>query len=629
MQIIKLVIVMCVLLTAPLAVAQLTSDYDAQVKQGRQQQRAAQYNDALQTFATGYRHARASNDKQWAGKFLFYQGNTYLMQAETAPGSEKRALAQRAIEIFKQVVYQQPESGASKLKLAHAYEFAGDDANADGWYLLALAQNDQKQVLYRLRYAEFLAPTRPKEAIKQLNLVLQAQPNNAAAHKQLMQIYSAPKYAGKLERYLLEQIKMGQVLRAQDTALEALANPDWPARFKPGLMSVVAKALARQYIAPRAYQRSEPARKLQQIATLEPQLSVCISELNATMRATRAIDYQWWVKTRDRKTAISNLMRARAKYYDQENRPELARNLYQDAARLASKSDPSAVKDLVNFYSKRGDLSGINQVAKNYEFALFEGKGQAYKKGDVEAIYDYHRTLASIYSFQAEKTGDWGSESKANSAAFQLKHAYATAKRSEKIVPDTRLVTNLAKSYEVTGKVGKANNVRLDAAEMYNSKGNANAAGEVLKTVNVKKLNNRTRARYNRVITNPAIINPGLKSGANPQTNRVDLNKARDTVIKSKQGLNGIKHTNTAAPVSSYNSSKTVNKPTLPAKSTTLKSATTNLKTGARATSLKKTSSSTVKTQSKTIKSSSQKLYQTQPIELKKSTSREGDDKRG
>lgn len=516
--------------------ADVLTSFDLKSRLGKQQQQNGKYREAHRIFQEGYREARVGRDVEWMSKFLFYQGNTYLLEAEQNKSiANTQALAQRAAKVYQQVVRQRPESGSAKVNLARALALSGEDIKADTWYQKAIALNDKKQVLFRIQYADYLAQRSPKKAVRQLRIVLKDQPDNLTAHKRLLKFYSTPGYARSLKKYLIEQVNAGQALRAQDAVLQAMLKPELSDKDKLDLMPVLALSLSKQHSSANDYVKSAATDKLTQVWKLRPALRRCIKELNDTMISRRVIDYVWWSANPERKKAISQLLRARARYYDQNKQPKLASGLYNEAAKLVGDKDPTAVRELVDFYSKRGDLEGINKVSKDFRYPLFRGKVQAYQKGDIDEIYNYHRTLASIYSFQAKKTGDWGSMRKSDSATFQLQRAYSTANRSKKIVPDTRLVNNLATSYEAKGNTEQANDVRINAAEMYTAKGNTVAADRVLQTVKVDRLNNVALQRYNTIKVNPQIADPNKKKIV-PAV--ILPNKVQPKLITPKENLN-------------------------------------------------------------------------------------------
>lgn len=486
-----------------------SSRFELIAKQGQQQLKVEQFNDAQQLFKRGYSIARKAGDEEWNARFLFYLGNAYLVEANkdsTLDSVAENKLAKNAADVYRRVVKLRPESGSAKVNLARALALMGDIKGADLWYQQAIAKNDQKQLQFRQQYAAFLTKHNPKEAVEQLRAIILEQPKNIKAHRMLMQLFESPKYVAQLPKYLSEQVKIGEVLRAQNVAIRFLLDPSLSSRIYNDLVIVLATSLAQQHIDPKEFAQSDTAVALKQIAEAQPHLGDCMQELSLTLSKGRATKYQWWTENTRRSSALSALLRSVAEYYDQADQPQRAELVYRQAVELRGARDPKAITDLVGFYSKRGNLAKINEISKTYEFQLFERKGQAYSSGNVEAIYDYHRTLASIYSFQASKTGDWGSSSKVNSAAFQLERAYSTAQKSKKIIPDVNLVNDLAASFEAKGKNTRANAVRLDSAANYKFIGNATAATAVLGTVKQSNLSTVQRQQYLRVKTTP--VNP-------------------------------------------------------------------------------------------------------------------------
>lgn len=472
---------------------------ETMAKGGQSALRAGDYDLARESFRAGQQQARAADDQDWSAKFLFYRGNVNLIEA-SANGAAVPALAKRAARNYQSVLEIRPDSGAAMVNLARALTLLGNDPEAKAWYERAIDLKDKNEVLYRKQYAEFLEQRDPAEAAKQLRRVVKAQPGNIKAHRQLVQAYMDPKYAARLPEYLHKEVQKGEVLRAQNAALKALADPEWPAGHKDELMRVVGASLAGQHIRPEEFTDSETAAALRRIAAADATLRASIEELFATMSSrARRVDYRWWTANAKRTATLSQLLRSLARSSAQSGQARRAEALYNNAVKLEGANDPTALRDLVDFYSERGDIAKINKVSSTYEFELFRRKGEAYARRDEQAIYDYHRTLASIYANQATRTGDWGSPDDATSAAFQLEHAYKTSQRSTSITPDPQLVDHLAQSYEATRSKNAANNIRLEAAKMYERNGDNAAAAKVLKPVDATLLRAPARVEYERL----------------------------------------------------------------------------------------------------------------------------------
>lgn len=477
--------------------------------------RAGDYETARTLFREGLERARESNNDEWIAKFSFYNGNVDLVEASSKDAANPN-LASQAANNYRNVLALRPKSGSAMVNLARALTLLGEDEEADAWYRSAIKSGGNKEVLYRKQYAEYLEQRNPEEAASQLRAVIAAEPKSANTHRQLVQTYMDPKFASRLPEYLQQQVQNGDVLRAQGAALEALRNPDWAIEYKDDLMTVLGASLAGQHITPTEFAGSDTAVMLRTIAVMNPTLRRCIGELIETMsNGERPNRYTWWTADATRTSTISQLLRSQAQSSAQSGDDERAETLYNDAVKLKGANGPKALLDLVEFYSERGDTGKIHAISKKYENQLFSGKAAAYQRGDDREIYSFHRTLASIYANQAMQTGDWGSRGNVTSAAFQLEHAYRTAKRSGSITPDTLLVDQLARSYEATRGENAGNIIRLDAASIYANAGDAAAATKVLRPINADSLSDDQRLNYQRLYN---IENANLQNPVRPES---------------------------------------------------------------------------------------------------------------
>lgn len=483
--------------------AEPVSGADALAKQGQSALRAGDYDAARTAFTKGLREARAADDDTWQARFLFYRGNAHLAQARL---TGERGHARRAARDYHEVRKLRPDSGAAMVNLAGALAELGQDDEARALYEAAIGLGDGKEALYRKQYAQFLESRDRAAATLQYREVVKAQPKSVQAQRQLVRGYRDARQGDELVAYLDELIAHGDVLQAQRAALEALQEPQWPRDAKYSLLRVLGDALAAQYVDTDRFHATDAARTLRAVAQREEDEGVrrCIDELLQTLTSPgEPVAYLSWTSDAARADTLSALLRTMARSSNQAGRADRAEQLYRRAVDVDG-GDPGAVLELVQFYAERGDVARINEISRDHEFPLFEGKGRAYSAGDEAEIYRYHRTLAAIYASQAEVSGDWGSMSKVNSAAFQLEHAYRTAGRVEGITPDAQLVDQLAKSYEASGRGDDAVALRLNAASNYRVAGNDKAAVKVLRPLGERTLDPAMRERYERIMTQPS-----------------------------------------------------------------------------------------------------------------------------
>ncbi len=106
---------------------------------------------------------------------------------------------------------------------------------------------------------------------------------------------------------------------------------------------------------------------------------------------------------------------------------------------------------------------------------LFEGKGEAYAAGDLEAIQRHHTVLGEIYAAE----GIWTSSSPYSNAIFQLRNAIETADRRDvvrQVGPKQqlpKLKELLATGYAKTGNKKAASKAAMAASLAYQAVGDA------------------------------------------------------------------------------------------------------------------------------------------------------------
>ncbi len=124
---------------------------------------------------------------------------------------------------------------------------------------------------------------------------------------------------------------------------------------------------------------------------------------------------------------------------------------------------------------------------------LFEGKAEAYRANDLEAIQRHHTVLGEIYAAKGRWNSDW-----ADNAVFQLSHALDIAERrreSEGLYqPLPGLKARLVDGYEKTGRREKAAVMAIDATQAYLDTDDLNRATAMLKRVPVVPAPEKVRA---------------------------------------------------------------------------------------------------------------------------------------
>jgi tetratricopeptide (TPR) repeat protein len=114
------------------------------------------------------------------------------------------------------------------------------------------------------------------------------------------------------------------------------------------------------------------------------------------------------------------------------------------------------IADLMLLLSDDPSLDVRSNRFRLEENELFEGKGGAYRSGDLVAIQRYHTVLGLVYA----RRGVWSSSSRYRNALFQLEHAVSTAEqragREGRYQPVPSVRAMLADGYARTGQTRAA-----------------------------------------------------------------------------------------------------------------------------------------------------------------------------
>ena len=472
---------------------------------------------ARENFSEGLNAARLAGDKQAETRFLYYDG---LVNQKAGEASGDQADLRNAIQLYQQVLQRKPDSGATLINLAEIHSQLAETNEAERFYRQAIQLNDAKRPVYQTAYAGFLeSQGRNRDARKLYTNLLKQDPFNQVARKALADYYTgADADWGELQSHLWNLVKSGEVDQSIDVALEALANRASSQDSDEGLLTIIAASLSKKVGLAEGFLKSSTAKSLRPFAR-RPTIGNGVQELfdiyrslasfdsmgeNADRRDYEMVELSWWTRgDPDQKTSPRNVMRQLLRTlgdrYSQRTKYVIAEACYEKAITFTpADPDPAAIRDLVNLYAQLGEMDKIKEIADKYEFPLFQGKGQAYRNSELEKIYQYHRTLAQIYGYLAEKTGDWGSSNQSNSAIFQLEHAVEIGTmldRQQGDGPDQHtkhidpgLVDRLATAYAETGSRQRGDDLRLEMAQHYQSVGDERAKVYVLKPVQVEML---------------------------------------------------------------------------------------------------------------------------------------------
>jgi tetratricopeptide (TPR) repeat protein len=475
------------------------------------------YQLAREKFNEGLNAARVTGDQQAETRFLFYDG---LASQKAGEASGDQGNLRDAIDLYQQVLERKPDSGATMVNLAEVHSRLAETNEAERFYRQAIQLDDAQRPVYQTAYAGFLeSQGRNTDARRLYTDLLNQDPFNQVARKALTDYYTGANADwGQLESYLWNLVQGGEIDESIDVALEALANRASSQDSDEGLLTIIAASLSRKVGLAEGFLESSTAKPLRAFSR-RTTIGGGVRELfgiyksladfdNAGESAGRSnyemLDLSWWTRgDPDERTSprsvMRQLLRTLGDRYSQRTKYVIAEVCYEKAITFTPRDpDPAAIRDLVNLYAQLGDMDKIKEIADKYEFPLFQRKGQAYRNSELEKIYQYHRTLAQIYGYLAEKSGDWGNSSKSNSAIFQLEHAMRVGTMLDREQGDGSdqhayhidpgLVDRLATAYAETGSRQKGDDLRLEMGRHYESIGDERAKVYILKPVQVDVL---------------------------------------------------------------------------------------------------------------------------------------------
>ncbi len=446
-----------------------------QAKAGTHRLQIRDFEGAFSIFQVALGKARQGEDRKWEADFLFYLGLTRHQQAiAEAEAAQSDSLLSQAETYYRKALELRPDSGSIMNNLSQLYLRRGKHAEAENLLNRALALKGTRQAFYTQNYASLLvAQGNWKAAEDNYLLTLKSQPKNLDAHRGLVNLYLEFD-RDRLAKYLWDLLDRGELLRAQDSALEALISPDWDAKDKQELLSIAVASLSKQYYDPSQFLETQTARSLSRFAG-DAHIGEGIREIRRLHRASglEPDRFTWWAGRggirHDPKRglwprdAFRSLIRTLGNWYQKQQRNETAEAYYVLSVRLfPGEVDPQASLLLADLYAGSGRLHALKKFLERYAPQLFYGKGEAYRTSQVERIYMYHRTLGIMYGY----IGQWGNSGQPASAIFQLEHALELAPQIGVDV-EPRVIELLATGYEKTNQPASSIRLRLDAARAY------------------------------------------------------------------------------------------------------------------------------------------------------------------
>ncbi|HJX29537.1 MAG TPA: tetratricopeptide repeat protein, partial [Thermoanaerobaculia bacterium] len=447
---------------------------------------ARDYSRAAGTLETALAAARQQKNQNREAEILFYLGLSW----------QKNGSLREAAESYEQALRLRTElrepTAPILNNLAQTYAALGDAPRADALFRKAVESGGRDAAVYQSTYASFLeAQGRRNEAASWYRRAAESDPANVKAHWRAVEAMTA--MGEDLLPYLRCQLAGGQVDLALESALRLLEQGKRPASERSGLLTIVAAALARQLGDPR---ESPAVRRLDALRE-DPAIGPGVQEIQRLLTGDAAASCcDWWnmqlFGAPQATEAYVELLRALGRHAAPE-----AAELYLTRALDAGGPSPSplAFLDLVELYYSTGEIDKLDRLTRQRSPALFDAKGQAYRRSAWSEAYDFHRALGMTYAH----LGRWGDSRQLDSAIFQLEHARTAAARHnqdlrppspercgdslerepEPITIEPGLIALLAESYEKVGRGDDAVRARLDSAEEYAKRGDRPSARRV------------------------------------------------------------------------------------------------------------------------------------------------------
>ncbi len=544
-------------LLAPAGLGQ--QEPEALWREGKAALEAGEFERARELLAAADRSSRGSSTlagvtpaavpKETRAGILFDLALTYQLAAE-ATGD--RPSLKRAAKVYEGVLELKPKSASTHHNLGRVYQRLRRLERAEAHYRKAILAAQADRPFYRRKYADFLKDTRQwPQAVAVYEQIARDSPQDVDTHRILLDRYLDFEANGiaPLMRYLWRLVDRGEVVRAQDAALEALEKGS-PRKLRTELLTVVAASLGRQSVKPSKFLESTTGERLQSLER-DPVIGQGAAELVAvfTTPGDYASDFRWWSRQGDARQepqrgvwprdAFQDLMRRVGAWYEERD-AEIAEECYRTAATLSRKElDVRAFQDLVEFYAEQDKTEKLESVAREVAGLVSDDDLGTYRRDQLQNVYDYHKSLGQFYGHlagQGEKA--WGDTDTPATALFQLDRAYQAGKLLDDQVPgeggpgppprlhlDPGVVDLLAQGYAATGAasgrqelIERGNEVRVESAERFVASGDRRSAAKVLEPVSAAELSPIQRQRYQ--VSTEAISRGAVDVGENRGTVR-------------------------------------------------------------------------------------------------------------
>jgi len=465
---------------------------------------------AIYEFDRALREARDNNDSLAEGTAHFYMGLVLQRQIEAKGNSHPEEVdkwLRNAQWHYERATQKLPDSSGVWNNLAQIYAREGNKKKADRdkageAFRKAISIADERQPLYTVNYADFLAESRKnrEDAIVFYDLALEAQPTNERVFQTLLEYFRAND-TDRVPELLGKQLERGQVFQAAEAAVDLLENDGRRLKRQLGdnLLELIVRSLTRLCNQPQDFLDTELAKRLAKLGRTDGYYAQPVGEIFSLYQDVfRDEAYEWWTKEassrrksssgKSRLDAFRSLIRALGDRSQRRHQFDRAEAYYMLAFRIdRTGPDGKALAKLADLYVQTNQEEKLRQTESWLE-SIFDTKGSIYQKMDLAEIFEYHRAIGIIYMHIDQLPKRNYSEQ----AIYHLNRALRTSAnynedlrkdRDSKPIVEPELVNLLDKILKQTGQTRRAFELRVETAQNYRLVGRLDAATNVFRPI--------------------------------------------------------------------------------------------------------------------------------------------------
>jgi len=472
----------------------------ASIDQAAQQLAVKDWQKAEQGIKKASTYLGESKDDNLRAQLLFYSALTQQQRAGDTgvDAAQRQAAREQAITDYESYIKLNPESASARNNLAQLY--AQDPAQrkqALQLYDRAIALNDPRVDAYRLNRAALLAEMgESTQALQASRDLLKANPHNPAARSLMSNLLQKSGSTAEVADYVRQLKASGLVEASMEAAVSQIEARN---QAREPILVAFAESLADPALTELPAELVESAtwkRLLKRGAGAD--IGAGVQELAAVFdKPPEPQTLTWWrrdayqhgeYEPKTRAAAMLELARALGDRCRRAGKGhyDCAERYYRFSIDFTgATADPEAFLSLAEILVAGGRQNELASVAKQYEQALFRGKGTAYERENKPKIFRFHLALGMMYAY-LEKWSDpqW----KPAGAVFQLQHAldvaadYNRGGQGERLQMPPQAAAQLSDGYAKLGQPAASAKVRVEAAEVLLAEGDRRSAAELLNT---------------------------------------------------------------------------------------------------------------------------------------------------